>query len=119
MSTYSPDTFEVDVEDIGKFVFRKRNMRAQIEIEAEYSRLTEGVQVITAFLGDISSKTADLKVLTLKAPDGWDVDELDAWDDDSFEKLAKVWSALRDKEASFRAKPGGPEGDGEGERKVD
>ena len=45
---------------------------------------------------------SSLKVLTVRAPEGWSLDELDPLDPASYEKLRKVHKALSDKESSFR-----------------
>jgi hypothetical protein len=101
-ATDRPVAFTLPVEGVGVFTFAKRTMRAHLAVEVEYSRLTEGVETITKFCGDVASAMADLKVLTVSAPKGWDVEELDAADDESFNLLMKVWSAFREREVTFR-----------------
>lgn len=92
----------VPVEGIGTFTFAKKTMRDQIAIEVEYSRLTEGVETVTNFLWNLATAISVLKVMTVTAPDGWDLDGLDPEDAESYAKLMQVWGALRDKQASFR-----------------
>lgn len=111
-----PPQYEVHVEDIGTFTFAKRTMRLEFKIQAEYSRLTEGVDTPTANLDYIAGVFSALRVLTLAAPDGWNLDNLDPLEQDDFERVIKVHSALRAKESSFRRKPaGGGAGAGQGD----
>jgi hypothetical protein len=98
--------FDVHVDGVGSFTFARRNMRRELAIGAEFSRLTEGVDTPSDFLQDIAGWISTLKVLTIKAPDGWDLDELDPLDDESYAVIVKTYSALRAKEDSFRRKAG-------------
>lgn len=107
--------FVAPVDGVGTFTFAKKSFRDQVAIEVEYARLTEGVETVTNFLYNIATAMATLTVLTVTAPDGWDINALDPEDDESYMKLMKVWGALRDKQSAFRkaAKPGS-EGAGTG-----
>lgn len=114
-----PTDFHVDVEGIGTFRFAKRNMRAELDINVEYSRYTQGIETPTAYLDLVATWMSALKVLLVNGPaEFMDLDALDPLDDETYEKLGKVYAALRAKEQSFRRKPapavadGGP-GDGE------
>lgn len=116
----APKEFTINVEDIGSFTFAHRTMRSELAIGSEFSRLTEGVETPTPWLSAVAGWIAPLKVLTLKAPDGWNIDEFDPLDEDSYAKLAKVHEALRTKERSFRSKPNEKiEGSGEADQQVD
>lgn len=95
-------TYALTVDGVGEFVFSKRNMRKMIAIGVETSRLTEGVEV-EPFLALFIEALATVKTLTVEAPDGWDPNESDPFDSDSYDRVMKVWGALRDKETSFRA----------------
>lgn len=102
--TPKPTDFQVTVEGIGTFTFMRRRMREEMAISAEYSRLTEGVEVPTVWLDNVAGWISQLGVLTVHAPAGWtlDLDELDPEDQDTYERLVKVHRALREKEKSFR-----------------
>lgn len=116
----SPNEFTVTVDGIGAFTFARRNMRRECAIGAEYSRIIEGVPTPTPWLDTVAGWIAALKVLTLKAPEGWDIDELDPLDDESYAKLGKVHASLREKEGSFRSgKRAQVEGSGSGDGAVD
>jgi hypothetical protein len=114
----SPEDFPVNVDGVGRFVFGQRDMRSQFAIEAEFKRLTEGEIEFSSYFGELASHVADLKVLAVSAPDDWDPDGFDPYDEESYAKINLVWSALRDKEMTFRgrskAKPKGA-GQGSGE----
>lgn len=101
----APTDFFVDVPGIGNFSFAKRKMSDEMRISAEYSRLTEGVETPTTWLEVVAGWISALKVLTVTAPAGWDIEEMDPLDQDSYTQLGKVFQALRDKETSFRQKP--------------
>lgn len=94
--------FIVHVDDVGTFKFKPRSMRTEIAINVEYSRLTEGVDTPTAWLDIVASAMATLKVMTLDAPAGWDILNMDPLDEVSYERIVKVHAALRAKEESFR-----------------
>lgn len=100
--------FFVDVEGIGNFSFAKRMLRDELRIGAEYSRLTEGVDTPTSGLELLAGWMAALKVLTVTAPDDWDIDTMDPLDPETYDKLARVHAALRDKEQSFRQNKSAP-----------
>jgi hypothetical protein len=94
--------FFVEVPSVGTFSFAKRMLRDELRISAEYSRVTEGVETPTAWLQLVGGWYAALKVLTVTAPLGWDIDNLDPLDQESYTKLRTVHAALREKEQSFR-----------------
>lgn len=98
--------FYVEVEGVGVFSFAKRQLRDEMRIAAEYSRLTEGVETPTEFLAIMGGWLAALKVLTVSAPSDWDLDTMDPLDDGTYAKIAKVHNALREKENSFRGVKG-------------
>jgi len=114
----TPGLFSVDVPRIGTFMFRKRTMRLEIAIQAEYSRLTEGVLTPTIWLDTVCTWIANLKLLTAQAPPGWEnLDEIDPTEDDVYQRLKEVSDALAAKEAEFRrakASPGQGQGQGRG-----
>ena len=95
-------TFEEHVEGIGSFTFARRTMRAEFRINAEYARLTEGVSPVPDQLHVSADAVATLKILTVKAPDGWNIDDLDPLETDSYVKILTVWRALRAREDAFR-----------------
>jgi hypothetical protein len=97
--------YVVPVKGVGDFRFGRRTMRDQMKIQAEYSRLTEGIETPTEFFAVIAGAMATLKVLTVTAPDGWDIDEMDPLEEDTYNNLVAVHAALRQKEESFRTKP--------------
>lgn len=114
MSKDLPAQFVVNVPEEGAFTFRKRTMRTQVEIECEYARLTEGVSIVTHFLGKLATMMSDLKALTISAPGGWDPEGLDADDENGYARLTRVWEALRETERSFR-QPVEPKAPGQGD----
>lgn len=113
MSDQSP-TYPLKVEGEGGFIFARRNMRLNITIGVELARLGEGV-VLDEFLEVFIMALATLSVLTVSAPPRWTPEEFDPFEPDSYSRVLKVWSALRDKEESFRETPKAPgQGNGAG-----
>ena len=94
--------YPVEVDGVGNFMFARRTMRDELRINAEYLRLTEGVEVAGSDLNIMADWMATLKVLTVSAPEGWDVEKLDPLEPENFEKMSKVFHKLREKENSFR-----------------
>lgn len=100
-----PTDFVVDVDGIGSFTFAKRTMADEIKIQVEYARLIEGVEA-TDWLSRVGGWISTLKVLTVRAPSGWDIDDMDPLDETVYENMMLVYMALRAKEDSFRRKHG-------------
>lgn len=96
-----PTDFRVTVDDVGDFVFARRSMRDEIATQVEYARMIDGVTP-TTWLEVVCGAIADLTVLTVKAPDGWDLETMDPHDPTVFTKLIAAHRGLRDKEISFR-----------------
>jgi hypothetical protein len=95
--------FIEDVNGIGKFVFRlPRTMRDELKIAAEYSRLTEGVAHPTPWLSSVADHIATLTVLTVEAPEDWNIEEMDPLDPPTWKKITEVFGALRAAEERFR-----------------
>lgn len=106
--------FDLSIDGIGTFTFGRRKMADEIAIQVEYARLIEGVQP-TEWLALVAGWISALKVLTVRAPAGWDIDEMDPLDDNTYAKLMQVHSALVEKERSFRkGHAQGGEGAGQG-----
>jgi hypothetical protein len=99
-----PSDFRVAVADLGEFVFGKRTMRDEIASQVEYARMIDGVSP-TPWLETVCGAMADLKVLTVRAPEGWDVDDLEPHDPATYAKLINAHRALLNKERSFRPGP--------------
>lgn len=95
-------TFAVLVEGVGNFEFRHRTLRDEIRIGVEYSRLTEGVKTPSNWLATFAEVVSTLKVLTVVAPGGWDIDTMDPLDPNSYYRLLRGWRALWEKETSLR-----------------
>lgn len=113
--------FVVDADGVGRFVFARKTLLDGIAIECEFTRLTEGLEDVPAYLGMLAAAMSNLKVLTVSAPADWDLAKMDGEDEETYAKLIKVWGALRDKQESFRRKPGvdgeiGRPGDGGNDR---
>ncbi len=100
----SPTDFSIDVEGIGRFVFARRKMADEIKIQVEYARLIEGVEP-TTWLAAVAGWISALSVLTVIAPAGWNIDEMDPTEDETYSRMNAVHKALLQKEGSFRTKP--------------
>lgn len=113
MARIPKDTdYTVPVEGVGSFTFGRRKMVDEINIQREYANILAGVSA-TDWLGTVGTWIATFKVMMVRAPSDWDIDEMDPLDDATFEKMRRVYDALCDKELSFRRKPGsGSEGSG-------
>lgn len=100
----SATDFIVPVKGIGNFTFAYRTMGEEMKLQVEYARMIDGVTP-TEWLSTVCGWIATLRTLTVRAPEGWDIDEMDPLDDDSYAKIMMVHAALRAKEGSFRRKP--------------
>jgi hypothetical protein len=106
-----PTDFTVSVEGVGRFVFGKRTMADELAIQREYADIIQGVERPTVWLDTMGGWLSALRVLTVSAPDGWDLDELDPLDEQTYANLNRVYEELRNQERSFR---GGQKPAGEG-----
>lgn len=100
--------YTVEVADIGVFTFARRTMRLEFAVQAEQSRLTEGLAAPSSQLELFATVFSELKVLVLEAPKGWDLEAMDPNDPATWERLLAVHQAFRAKELSFR--PGSRQG---------
>lgn len=94
----------VQVESVGSFTFGRRTMRDEIAVQVEFARIIDGVEP-TAWLQAVGGWISTLRVLTVRAPEGWDVESMDPTDPATYAKLQLVYEALSDKETSFRRRP--------------
>lgn len=103
--------FIVTVDGVGTFSFGYRTMRDEFAIQVEFARIIEGVEP-TAWLQTVGGWLSALRVLTVRAPDGWDIDAMDPLDEKTYAKLGAVYQALIDRERSFRrgTEPAGESG---------
>lgn len=105
--------YTVSVEGVGTFTFGRRAMRDEVDVQREYAAILGGVQP-TAWLEVVGNWISTLKVLTVRAPDGWDIEEMDPLDNATYAKMKRVYDALSEKELSFRRGNVSPsEGNGE------
>lgn len=104
--------FDLTVEGVGRFVFGRRTMGDELAIQREYSSIIQGVTP-TDWLMTMAGWLSVLRVLTVRAPEGWNLEEMDPLDEATYANLFKVYTALRDKEGSFRlGQKVAPEGNG-------
>lgn len=96
--------YTVSVEGVGTFAFGRRAMRDEIAIQVEFARIIDGVEP-TAWLAAVGGWLSTLRVLTVRAPEGWDIDAMDPTDPETYAKLSRVYDALTEKERSFRQRP--------------
>ena len=96
-----------DVKDIGRFRAARRTMAIEVEIQREYASMAGGVEP-TAWLITLAEYLSTLRVLVVDAPEGWDMENMDPLDDETYQQLGQVFSALREREETFRRKPGAP-----------
>lgn len=97
--------FNVTVPDVGTFIFGRRTMGDELAIQREYARIVDGVTP-TDWLATMAGWLSVLRVMTVRGPDGWDLDTMDPLDEETYAKLNAVYSALREQERSFRRGPG-------------
>lgn len=95
--------YYIDVPDIGRFRCARRTMRDEVDVQREYASMAGGVEP-TAWLITIAEYLSTLRVLLVDAPEGWDMENMDPLDDETYEQLGRVFAALREREESFRRK---------------
>lgn len=108
-------TFVVTVPEVGAFEVKRRTLKVQMAIHAELNRLTEGAPLasLSDWFVDLCALIAELKVLIVRAPDGWSLEEVDPLED-GYEQLRAVYRAIREQEGRFRAERKGHQAPGAG-----
>lgn len=96
-----PD-FTAEVEGLGTFGFRERTMRMGYRVEEEVLKILGGTASHPLIYME-TKKFAELSLLTVQAPDGWNIETLDHLDEDDRKLLTQVWEAFRSAEDTFRA----------------
>lgn len=96
--------FAVDVDGIGRFMFARRTMRDTYRIRGEYGQMTGGNYDADGAMVDISALGyATINALLVSGPNDWSLDDMDPLlDHEPEEQIMKVFTALREKELSFR-----------------
>ncbi|EAM6792318.1 hypothetical protein E0G74_00990 [Salmonella enterica] len=102
--------FFVDVEGVGKFRFAHRKMKDELQIQRKYAEIAGGVEP-TVWLASLAEYLSTLNVLTVNGPEGWDLDNMDPLDNDTYAKINAVYKALREREETFRGRPAKPRED--------
>ncbi len=114
----SENDFAVPVEGLGTFTFARRRLKDEIAIQVERSKILGGTEFPTDFLWNLGAWLSTIRVLMVLAPNGWNPDELDPLEPETFDEISRVFVALREKEDSFRRKPRkGSEEQGEADSK--
>lgn len=101
MHIAKPTDFYEDVEGIGKFRFARRTMADEIQIQRKYAEIAGGLEP-TPWLATLAEYLSAIGTLTVNAPEGWDLDNMDPLDDDTYAKISRVFVALREREERFR-----------------
>lgn len=103
---HAPSTTDYDVplDGVGTFRIARRTMGDHLKINVEYSKITEGVTPAQSF-DVLATCIAVIRVLVVRAPDGWNVDELDPLEPTAFRNILDLHSLISEKEGSFRQKP--------------
>lgn len=97
-------TQTITVDGIGVFTLRRRTLRVEIQISAEFNRLAEGQDTLAGWFRDLCEMVAYLKGVVVEAPPGWDLDAMDP-EPETYQRIVQVFTAAREKEATFRPKP--------------
>ena len=100
----SKTDFIVNVEGEGRFIFARRTMLDEITIQREYARHAGGVEP-TVWLATLAEYLSTLSVLTVEAPESWDIEAMDPLEDETYKRIGRVFAALRERENTFRRKP--------------
>lgn len=98
-----PRTYLVDVEGVGTFTFRRRTIGDLARIPNQAILILGGIPQ-HAWLLDQATMLAELEVLTVKSPDGWDMDDLDPVDEHDVARVRLVHGRLIEEEERFRGR---------------
>lgn len=93
--------YPIEVEGVGTFIIARRKMKDEIEIQRGIARILDGVDA-TNWLNNIGSWMSTIEVLTVKYPEGFDLEELDPTDEQTYINLSNIYAEIRTAEARFR-----------------
>ncbi|WP_293372296.1 hypothetical protein [Nevskia sp.] len=96
-----PKKFHVDVDGVGRFVFKWRDMAAQIDIENVISRYTGGQVKPSPNLYWLASTAALFEVLMIEGPDGWSFNALNPKNPAVYAQLQAITGAHSTTEDTF------------------
>lgn len=94
-------TYPVSVPGVGEFVFKQRDLAAQVRIQAEASRMTGG-PVDDPDIRRFANVVQTLVALAVQAPPDWKPLAADPLEPEQTERLWLVHDAMRDAEERFR-----------------
>lgn len=98
-------THTEEVPGIGTFTFRRRTIRDQVGIQAEELRILGG-PCQDDELRTMARALAELGALTVTAPEGWNIADVDPFDDEAMMRVFQVYGVLRAAGARFRHRAG-------------
>ena len=97
-----PDkTFSKKIENVGTFVFRYTTLLDEISIDNEISTLLGGNTNPSVGAVNIATMVGTLKIAIVKAPEGFNLENLYCYDD-----LKEVYDAYTSTVSSFRTRQG-------------
>ena len=94
-------TYQVEVDGVGTFTFRRRTMGDFVRIPNKALEILGGVPQ-HPWLLDQATMLAELGMLAVGAPEGWDIEMMDPLDDGDVAVVRKVHGRLIEEEARFR-----------------
>lgn len=103
----APHTYQVEVEGIGTFTFRRRTMGDTPRVTNRALGILGGEIPHHSHLFSEAMKLAELEVLTMSGPDGWGLDALDPLNPDDVARFELVHARFAEEEARFRGAPAG------------
>ncbi|WOL24225.1 hypothetical protein fHeYen801_015 [Yersinia phage fHe-Yen8-01] len=95
--------YDIKVDGIGTFRIARRKMSDEILIQRYYAEYAGGVEP-TAWLATLAEYLSTYRGLVVTAPEGFDIDNLDPLDDETYKKLGSVFTAIREQEERFRGR---------------
>lgn len=101
------DNYFVDIDGLGAFEVMRRTMLANNKIRSEFNRITEGQESLSEAFEQFCVVFSTLKALVVKAPTGWNLDNLDPDDDNSYQQMYSLYFKIVEKEKFFRGKDQG------------
>lgn len=95
-------TYTFDVDGIGTFVFRRRTMAHRYSITAAALKIMGTGEVTNLGLLAETEKMAEVQLLCVSAPEGWNVEDMDPLDPEEMRQFGIVHARFREAEETFR-----------------
>lgn len=94
--------YTVDIDGVGRFIFRVATTRDVIEIRADMFRMLKGTDGLPESLVFSAEVIAMIDRLLVEPPSGFDLASLNPWHEETYTFLSELYGGMQKSEGRFR-----------------